>query len=125
MDLLLDQGLPRGAIACLVEVGIRSQHVAELGMAASSDEAILQFARDQELVVVSLDSDFHTLLATSGASSPSVIRIRVEGLRSDALAELLRRVLDTVANELDRGAIASVTQQTVRVRSLPIGAKPR
>jgi predicted nuclease of predicted toxin-antitoxin system len=100
-------------------------HVGEIGMAASPDEEILEFARDHEQVVVSLDSDFHALLASSGASSPSVIRVRVEGLRGEAMSQLIKRVIDKVGGKLEQGAVVSATENSIRVRRLPIGSKPR
>lgn len=94
-------------------------------MAAASDAEIIDYAAARELTVVSLDSDFHRLLATTGASTPSVIRVRIEGLKGSALADLLQRVLAQVGEALDHGAVVSVTESSIRVRSLPIGAKPR
>ncbi|WP_146397632.1 DUF5615 family PIN-like protein [Pseudobythopirellula maris] len=125
MKLLLDQGLPRSTVAVLAECGVDAEHVGELGMAAASDAEILEAAIVRDAVVVSLDSDFHTLLALSSATRPSVIRIRIEGLKSPELAEHLLRVLAAIAEELERGAVASVTESQIRVRTLPIGAKPR
>ena len=78
MKLLLDQGLPRSAVTWLEEAGIDTVHVAEIGLSAADDTDILQRARDDERVVVTLDADFHALLALSAATSPSVIRIRIE-----------------------------------------------
>ncbi len=121
IELLLDQGLPRSTVAELVEFGIVATHVGELGMADASDPAILKMAVEKGLSIVSLDSDFHTLLAVGGATGPSVVRLRVEALKG----HLIRRVLEHVGSDLDTGAVASVTESNIRVRSLPIGAKPR
>ena len=125
MKLLLDQGLPRSTVQLLAEAGVKAEHVGDLGMAAATDDAILEAAVDRDDVVVSLDSDFHTLLAASGASSPSVVRIRIEGLKGEALAKLLVKVLATIEKELEAGAVASITEHQIRVRSLPIGKKAR
>ena len=93
MKLLLDQGLPRSAAALLREQGIDAVHTGEIGLATATDARILDQAQNENRVVVTLDADFHALLALTGASSPSVIRIRIEGLRASALAELLRELL--------------------------------
>ena len=42
MKLLLDQGLPRSAVAELSARGIVAEHVGDLGLAAATDEAILE-----------------------------------------------------------------------------------
>lgn len=83
MKLLLDQGLPRSAAALLSDVGIDTIHVGEIGLSAAEDADILQRAREEERVVVTLDADFHTLLALNQATSPSVIRIRIESFSVD------------------------------------------
>ena len=81
MKLLLDQGLPRLAASILTNAGINTLHVGEIGMATAEDWEILARAHQEQRIVVTLDADFHTLLALSGAKSPSVIRLRIEGLR--------------------------------------------
>jgi hypothetical protein len=49
------------------------------------------------------------------------VRIRTEGLKGDQLAAILVQVLAVAGAELASGAVASVTRQRIRVRSLPIG----
>ena len=56
------------------------------------------------------------------AISPSVVRIRIERLRGERLAAILRRVLVIAGAELEAGAVVSVTRDQIRVRRLPIGA---
>ena len=84
-------------------------------------QTILDFARQRQAVVVTLDADFHYLLAISKATSPSVVRIRIEGLKGDRLAAILGRVIAAAASELAAGAVVSVTRSRIRVRALPIG----
>ena len=72
MRLLLDQGLPRSTIHHLDAAGVESAHVGEKGLATASDAKIIDFARQGGWIVVTLDADFHVLLALSGAAAPSV-----------------------------------------------------
>jgi predicted nuclease of predicted toxin-antitoxin system len=85
MNLLLDQGLPRSTVGHLAAGGIAAEHVSDLGMSTWTDEAILEAGRQRNAVVVTLDADFHRLLALSRSMRPSVIRIRMEGLKGRKL----------------------------------------
>jgi predicted nuclease of predicted toxin-antitoxin system len=120
MKLLLDQGLPHSAATLLCEAGINTIHVAEIGLSAADDIDILQIAREHGRVVVTLDADFHALLALSAATSPSVIRIRIERLRAQALTNLLLTVLDEFVEDLEQGVVVTVEPSRVRMRRLPL-----
>jgi predicted nuclease of predicted toxin-antitoxin system len=120
MKLLLDQGLPRSATALLCETGIDTMHVAEIGLSAAEDTDILQRAREGERIVVTLDADFHALLALAEATSPSVIRIRIQGLLAQGLTDLLLRVINECEEDLEQGAVVTVEPSRIRVRRLPL-----
>jgi predicted nuclease of predicted toxin-antitoxin system len=114
MKLLLDQGMPRSAASLLSASSI------DIGFAAAEDVAILQLARESGRIVVTVDADFHSLLATSRSTEPSVIRIRMEGLQGQELAELLTTVLAHSATELESGAAVTVQPGRIRIRLLPL-----
>ena len=120
MKLLLDQGLPRSAASLLRDAGIDTIHTGEVGYATAEDTLIIERARQEERVVVTLDADFHALLALSGASSPSVIRIRIERLRAEAVTELIQRILSDWNSELTEGAMLTVQPGRIRFRRLPL-----
>jgi predicted nuclease of predicted toxin-antitoxin system len=69
---------------------------------------------------VTLDADFHALLALSGATGPSVVRIRIEGQRAQGLATLLVNVLKVCEDDLAQRAMISVTENGARIRTLPL-----
>jgi predicted nuclease of predicted toxin-antitoxin system len=96
MKLLLDQGLPRSTVPFLEKRGFYSVHVGEVGLADASDAIILDYGRTESRIVATLAADFHTLLALSGATFSSVIRLRIEGLRGEAMADLLAVLLSYV-----------------------------
>ena len=77
-------------------------------------------ALDEARIVVTLDADFHALLALSHAKGPSVIRIRIEGLRAEPLVDLLQDVLQRSEDDLKNGAMISVQESRIRIRRLPV-----
>jgi predicted nuclease of predicted toxin-antitoxin system len=124
MKLLLDQGLPRSSAVALRARGHDAVHVGDAGLSTADDAVILERARAAERVVITLDTDFHALLAVTGASKPSVIRVRIVGLKSERLTEILLGVLQEFESELQAGACISVLPRRVRVRQLPLKRSP-
>lgn len=120
MKLLLDQGLPRSTSRLLREAGIDAVHVSEIDYSTSEDAVILERGREDDRTVVTLDADFHALLALSDATSPSVIRIRIEGLKGETAANLIRTVLVQCEKELERGAVVTVEGHRIRIHRLPL-----
>jgi predicted nuclease of predicted toxin-antitoxin system len=120
MKLLLDQGLPRSSAPLLREEGIDTIHVSEIEMSAAEDIEIINKARADDRVVVTLDADFHALLALNKATTPSVIRIRIEGLQANAFIELLLRVISECIDELQQGVAVTVEPSRIRIRRLPL-----
>lgn len=118
--VLLDQGLPRSAAGLLRALGWDVQHVSERGMSQATDATIIDLARLEARVVVTLDADFHALLAVSGASTPSVMRIRMEGLKAEQLVSLMQRVFALAGNDLETGAMVTVQDENIRIKRLPI-----
>jgi predicted nuclease of predicted toxin-antitoxin system len=120
MRVLLDQGLPRSAAKLLRDAGIDAIHTAECDLATATDSDILEYARRQDQFVVTLEADFHAILVLRHAVAPSVIRIRIEGLRAEAIVDLLQAVLRYCDAELTKGAMVSVTSNRIRIRCLPV-----
>ncbi|MCR9292147.1 MAG: DUF5615 family PIN-like protein [bacterium] len=120
MKFLLDQGLPRSTISHLQRLGHEAEHVGELGMATAKDEGILAEGASRGAIVVTLDSDFHALLALSNASSPSVIRIRTAGLKGDGVSRVIQQVALAVEADLMAGAAVTVNDRRLAVRRLPL-----
>lgn len=120
MKVLLDQGLPRSATILLIVQGIDAVHVGEIGMSTATDAEILEYSRRERYIIVTLDADFHALLAIPGVTSPSVIRLRLEGLKAEGLVAVLRQVLAEWAEELEAGAVVTVDAKRIRMRRLPL-----
>lgn len=119
--LLLDEGIARSTARILRGKGIEALHVGDCSLAAGSDLEIIAFARSEDRICRTLDADFHRLLAAQSAVAPSVIRIRIEGLRGPEMADLILRVLERTSEQLRDGAAVTVTEAAVRLRRLPLG----
>jgi predicted nuclease of predicted toxin-antitoxin system len=120
--LILDQGLPRDTVTFVRESGQDCVHVGELGMAHAEDTEIVKLARDRGAVIVTQDADFHALLATSMATGPSVIRLRLQGLDGRGVAGSIARVTERFGEELAKGCLITVKPKKTTCHLLPTGS---
>jgi predicted nuclease of predicted toxin-antitoxin system len=112
--LLVDANLSPSLIAGLVEAGFEALHVGDVDLLTASDAAIIDYGRANDLVVVTVDSDFAAALAIAGAAQPSVVQLRDVGeLTPSAHLALLTANLGTVVEDLEAGAIVSLSPTRV------------
>jgi len=98
MKLLIDENRSVRVTAILRDAGREVVHVAAVGLDSTNDEVILR-----------------------GAHRPSVPRLRSsDRLTPVPQAELVTTAIGRVESELAQGAIASVTPERIRLRTLPI-----
>lgn len=113
-------GISPKAVTHLRSRGHNAVHLIEEELYRLSDAAILAKARIEDRIVLTHDLDFGDLMAASGARLPSVVIFRL----SDMAAANVNRYLDVITQEhgraLEQGAILSVAERRIRIRSLPI-----
>lgn len=121
MRFLLDQGLSPTVCTLLADAGHDAIHARDLGLSTAPDPVVLQVAVDDGRVLLTLDTDFGTLLAYSGDATPSVVRFRGEVTRrAEGQARLLVANLEQFDADLAEGALVVIGDNRIRVRSLPI-----
>lgn len=86
----------------------------------ATDREILNLARQQGAVLITADLDFSALIATSGETRPSLISLRLGLPTPERVTSVLERAIPRIQADLERGAIASIDESSIRVRQLPI-----
>ncbi|MEX2551338.1 MAG: DUF5615 family PIN-like protein [Nitriliruptoraceae bacterium] len=121
MKLLLDENLPPRLAGLLNDADHDAVHVRDLDAAGASDPQIVELARAHERVIVSADTDFGAILASTGATGPSVILVReVVARHPQELAVLLAGCIEHLEIQLTAGAMVALMPTGVRVRQLPL-----
>ncbi len=120
MKFLGDMGISPRTIALLREQGYDAIHLVEQNLERMEDPHILDKARQEERILLTVDLDFAQLLAISGDSLPSVILFRLGNVSREVVNNRLMLVLNDYATDLKTGAIISVNDVSIRLRYLPI-----
>jgi predicted nuclease of predicted toxin-antitoxin system len=120
MRFLADMGLARSTVAFLRAQGHDAVHLRDQGLQRLGDREIVKKARAEGRVILTHDLDFGRIVAVSGDRVPSVITFRLGDMRPLQVNQYLATVLDRFAEQLEMGALVSVTDGGIRVRSLPI-----
>ena len=119
MKLIVDMNLSPLWKNFLVRAGIEAEHWSELGSARAHDAEIVEFAGDKGFTILTRDLDFGAFLVSTGRVKPSVIQIRAEDARPDAIGRQVAAALRQFSAELEVGALVTVAQNRTRWRMLP------
>ncbi len=95
MKLLFDENLSPKLPSRLSDLLPGSLHVRDVGIKATIDPIVWDYAKDNNLMIVSKDSDMHDLSLVFG-SPPKVIWLRLGNCSTSQVDNLLRRKFDAI-----------------------------
>ncbi|WP_309742440.1 MULTISPECIES: DUF5615 family PIN-like protein [unclassified Chamaesiphon] len=95
MKLLFDENLSPKLPQRLADLFPDSLHVRDVGMKATIDPIVWDYAKDNNLAIVSKDADMHDLSLVLG-NPPKVIWLRLGNCSTSQVENILRREFDTI-----------------------------
>jgi predicted nuclease of predicted toxin-antitoxin system len=120
MRFLVDMGLAQSTVSFLRAQGHDAVHLRDQGLQRLRDKEIVNKALVESRVILTHDLDFGRIVATGHASLPSVITFRLDDMRYTQVNQYLTTVLDRFAEQIEMGALVSVTDGGIRMRPLPV-----
>ncbi|WP_333716251.1 DUF5615 family PIN-like protein [Gordonia sp. (in: high G+C Gram-positive bacteria)] len=119
MKFLIDECLSTRLADLLVAEGHPAHHVCDVGLTGEPDPVVIATAATEGAVLLTGDTDFGTILATSEIEC-SVIIFRCSLMGASTLARLLTDNLEEFHEDLAAGALVIIDDNRVRVRRLPL-----
>ena len=101
MKLLLDENLSDKIIYRIADLYPDSAHVKTLGLINTDDAIIWEYAKTNDFVIVSKDSDFYQRSLLYG-HPPKFIYLRIGNSPTSKIVQILRDNFDTIAQFEDR-----------------------
>jgi predicted nuclease of predicted toxin-antitoxin system len=100
VKLLLDENQSDRIIPKIIDLYPNSEHVKTLRLVNSDDVVIWEFAKSNDFVIVSKDSDFHqrSLLY---AHPPKFIYLRIGNSPTSKIVQIMRDKFDTISRFVD------------------------
>ncbi|GEO03120.1 hypothetical protein AAE02nite_07840 [Adhaeribacter aerolatus] len=95
MKLLFDQNISHRILKILPDEYIGSTSIKSQKLIDSSDRAIWEFAKKNDYIIVTQDSDFNDLNSLFGFP-PKIIWIRTGNLKTDEIAKILLEHADEI-----------------------------
>ena len=120
MKLLLDMNIPLKYAALLSDKGIESLRWSAVGSPKASDREIMKYASDNNLIVLTFDLDFSTILSSTHNLKPSIIQVRASILNAEQTVDFIAEALLRNMHDLDKGAILTIDSKKSRLRLLPL-----
>ena len=120
LRFLIDMNLSSKIVANLQQQGWDVLRVSQVLPMDTEDSEILEFARQQNRVIITQDLDFSSLIALGGYEKPSLITFRLSVPDSETITQKLLDLLPHIENRLAEGCAVTIDDRRVRVRHLPI-----
>jgi len=103
MKLLVDNQLPLALARFLAANGFDCLHVQDIGMGATADRVIWEYAKAHGMAIVTKDEDFQLMADRQGSIPPQVVWVRLGNCRKVTLLQAFATLLPDLRTLLEDG----------------------
>ncbi|MCF8247309.1 MAG: DUF5615 family PIN-like protein [Saprospiraceae bacterium] len=121
MKFLIDENMPLSFAEVMRELGHDAVHVFEIDLDETDDSIILEHAKQNQQIIITFDLDFSRLVAVGKLQLPSVITFRTDTMTTAIFKNTMLQHLENLQEALTAGAMVTVTERNIRVKTLPVG----
>jgi len=100
--------------------GHNAVHLREQGLQRLPDPLIVAKAIAEDRIILTHDLDFGRIVALGGQGLPSVITFRLVNMQAAEVNRYLMDALDRFSPQLEEGALLSISEESIRIRRLPV-----
>jgi predicted nuclease of predicted toxin-antitoxin system len=120
MKVLVDMNLSPDWARFLAEAGFEAVHWSNVGSKSATDSELMQWAAENDHIILTADLDFGAILAATHGIKPSVVQVRSDLLSPGAVRGAVLRAVRQAHQELLDGALISIDAAHARLRILPL-----
>lgn len=120
MRLLADLHIAPRTVQFLRSLGHDVVRVTDILPATAADDTIVERAAQDQRIVLTQDLDMTAIIALSRHQYPSLVTLHLNSSKVEFVNEVLQRALPMLEQDLQQGALATIEDQRVRVRRLPL-----
>ena len=120
MRILADVHIRPTTVRYLNSLGHEAIRSSDILPEEAPDQEIIERAAASDRVILTEDLDFTDIIAISGATQPSLITLRLTDASADNVNRILAYVLPGLEDLVAAGIIATVGDERVRIRALPV-----
>ena len=120
MRILADMHIAPNTVRHLRSMGHDAIRIDAVMPNTATDREIAAWASQNGRVVLTQDLDFSDIIALSGAIQPSLITLRLADSKVANVNRVLAAALPQLEGHIDDGLIATVQDDRIRIRQLPI-----
>ena len=120
MSFLVDMPLSPGLATWMRDQGFEAVHASEIEMSKATDEMLLDYAKSNNMVVITADLDYPRLLALTQEEGPGTILFRGGNFTEKQTLMLLSRALELIPISELAESIIVIEQERIRRRRIPI-----
>jgi len=107
----------------LIDKGIPATHWSNVGSFSASDAEIINYAKENDFVILTHDLDFGAILFVTNGQKPSVVQLRINDIYPEIDSDYLISALNFAKTELENGALLIIDTKKTRMRILPLQVK--
>ena len=122
MKLLVDMNLSPDWVRLLAAQGWEVRHWRDTGPGSAPDTELLDWARQNDHVIITQDLDFSQLLHATQHTGPSVVLLRLDNEFDPAIQKHVCDAIASAAQPMEKGALLTISAGRVRLRHLPMGS---
>ena len=120
MKFLVDMPISPKTCEYLTKKGFDAVHLYHLDKSRAADTEVIELAKQENRIIITMDLDFPFILAHSHEKVPGVILVRMNYATVERINEHLAYLLKAVSREEIENSVVVLEDNNIRFRKLPL-----